>query len=70
MPGLDQSALRRVNTAAVLRALAAGEADATLQALIGKTGLSRRTIELILSELVAEARPRAATVPAVRRRAP
>jgi len=54
MPGLDQTALRRVNTAAVLRALAASEMDATLQALIGKTGLSRRTVELILSELVAE----------------
>jgi len=54
LPGLDQTAVRRVNTAAVLRALAASEADATLQALIGKTGLSRRTVELILGELAAE----------------
>jgi predicted NBD/HSP70 family sugar kinase len=53
MPGLDQTALRRVNTAAVLRALAASDEDATTQALIGATGLSRRTIELILGELVA-----------------
>lgn len=54
MAGLDQTALRRVNTAAVLRALASINADATLQALIGETGLSRRTVELILGDLVAE----------------
>jgi predicted NBD/HSP70 family sugar kinase len=38
----------------VLRALARSETDATLQALIGATGLSRRTIELILGALVSE----------------
>ena len=52
MPGLDQTAVRRVNTAVVLRALAAIPDEATLQLLVDATHLSRRTIELILAELV------------------
>jgi predicted NBD/HSP70 family sugar kinase len=54
MPGLDQTAVRRVNTAVVLRALAADPEHATLQTLVGGTELSRRTVELILAELVAD----------------
>jgi predicted NBD/HSP70 family sugar kinase len=54
MPGLDQTAVRRVNTAVVLRAVAEWEADTTLKDLVGETGLSRRTVELILGELAAE----------------
>ncbi len=54
MPGLDQAAVRRVNTAVVLRALATHPGDATLQALVEVTHLSRRTVELILGELAAE----------------
>jgi predicted NBD/HSP70 family sugar kinase len=54
MPGLDQTAVRRVNTAVVLRAFAARDADVTLKELTSETGLSRRTIELIIGELGAE----------------
>jgi hypothetical protein len=54
MPGLDQTAVRRVNIAVVLRALAATEDHTTLKDLVGQTGLSRRTIELILGELTTE----------------
>ncbi|WP_158614246.1 ROK family protein [Frondihabitans sp. PhB188] len=54
MPGLDQTAVRRVNTGVVLRALADADADVTLQELVSATGLSRRTIELILGELAAD----------------
>lgn len=54
MPGLDQTGVRRVNTSVVLRALAATPEDATLQSLAERTRLSRRTVELILAELVAE----------------
>ncbi len=50
--GLDQSAVRRMNTAVVLRALADAGADATLQQLKATTGLSRRTLEVILDALV------------------
>jgi len=53
MPGLDQTAVRRVNTSVVLRALAAHEDDVTLQLLVAGTALSRRTVELILTDLVA-----------------
>ncbi|MFT4122640.1 MAG: ROK family transcriptional regulator [Microbacteriaceae bacterium] len=54
MPGLDQTAVRRVNTSVVLRALAGHDDEATLQTLAAHTALSRRTVELILAELVAE----------------
>lgn len=52
MPGLDPSALRRLNTAVVLRAVAATDAPLTMAALVTATSLSRRTIEQILSELL------------------
>jgi predicted NBD/HSP70 family sugar kinase len=42
-----------VNTAVVLRALAARNGDVTAKNLIEATGLSRRTVDLIVSELVA-----------------
>jgi predicted NBD/HSP70 family sugar kinase len=50
--GLDQSAVRRMNTAVVLRALAAESEPVTLQRLGEMSGLSRRTIEVILDALV------------------
>jgi predicted NBD/HSP70 family sugar kinase len=43
-----------VNTAVVLRALAAISDDATLQSLVDATDLSRRTVELIVAELVSD----------------
>lgn len=52
MPGLDPSALRRLNTAVVLRAVAETDAPLTMAALVTATSLSRRTIEQILSELL------------------
>lgn len=54
MPGLDQTAVRRVNTSVVLRVLAGSADEVTLQWLVGRTGLSRRTIEIILVDLIAE----------------
>ncbi|KKD07965.1 ROK family transcriptional regulator [Streptomyces sp. WM6386] len=52
MSGMNQSAVRRVNTSVVLRALAVSAGPTTLTALAGQAGLSRRTIELILDSLV------------------
>lgn len=52
MPGLDPSALRRLNTGVVLRALASAAEPIGLAALAGSTGLSRRTIDLILTTLL------------------
>lgn len=52
MPGLDQTAVRRINTSVVLRVLAASSQEVTLQWLTGRTGLSRRTIEIILVDLL------------------
>ncbi|MGW2566265.1 ROK family transcriptional regulator [Streptomyces sp. NPDC001537] len=49
---MNQSAVRRVNTSVVLRALAVSAGPTTLTALSEQTGLSRRTIELILDSLV------------------
>ncbi len=54
MPGLDQTAVRRVNTAVVLRALADSTDDMTLLSLVEQTGLSRRTVELIVGDLLAD----------------
>jgi predicted NBD/HSP70 family sugar kinase len=54
MPGLDQTAVRRVNTSVVLRTLAEQDGEATLQTLADGTALSRRTVELILTELIAD----------------
>jgi predicted NBD/HSP70 family sugar kinase len=52
MPGLDPSALRRLNTAVVLRALASSAEPVGMSELADQTGLSRRTVELILDALV------------------
>ncbi|MFJ1967615.1 ROK family protein [Streptomyces sp. NPDC087903] len=49
---MNQSAVRRVNTSVILRALAVSAAPTTLTGLAERTGLSRRTIELILDSLV------------------
>ncbi|WOX17177.1 ROK family transcriptional regulator [Streptomyces sp. N50] len=49
---MNQSAVRRVNTSVVLRALAVSAGPTTLTALADQAGLSRRTIELILDSLV------------------
>ena len=51
--GIDPRTLRRVNTSVTLRALAVATEPLRLSALASATGLSRRTIELILDELVA-----------------
>ncbi|MET9087837.1 helix-turn-helix domain-containing protein, partial [Streptomyces sp. NPDC004237] len=53
MSGMNQSAVRRVNTSVILRALAVSAGPTTLTALAERTALSRRTIELILDSLVA-----------------
>lgn len=50
--GMNQSAVRRVNTSVILRALAVSAGPRKLTELAGQTGLSRRTIELILDSLV------------------
>ncbi|MFE3031245.1 ROK family protein [Streptomyces canus] len=50
--GMNQSAVRRVNTSVILRALAVSSGPRRLTELAGQTGLSRRTIELILDSLV------------------
>lgn len=50
--GMNQSAVRRVNTAVILRALAVSAGPTTLTDLAALTSLSRRTIELILDSLV------------------
>jgi predicted NBD/HSP70 family sugar kinase len=52
MSGMNQSAVRRVNTSVVLRALAVSAGPTTLTALAEQTDLSRRTIEVILDSLV------------------
>ncbi|MET7474088.1 ROK family transcriptional regulator [Streptomyces sp. NPDC005648] len=49
---MNQSAVRRVNTSVILRALAVSAGPLKLTALAELTGLSRRTIELILDSLV------------------
>lgn len=49
---MNQSAVRRVNTSVILRALAVSAEPMTLTVLSGRAGLSRRTIELILDSLV------------------
>ncbi|WP_210584999.1 ROK family transcriptional regulator [Streptomyces sp. GESEQ-35] len=49
---MNQSAVRRVNTSVVLRALAVSAGPRTLTALAEQAELSRRTIELILDSLV------------------
>ncbi|MGN9760070.1 ROK family protein [Streptomyces sp. SD31] len=52
MPGMNQSAVRRVNTSVILRALAVSAGPVTLAELAEQVGLSRRTIELIMDSLV------------------
>ncbi len=54
MAGLDQAAVRRVNTAVVLRALALADETTTLFELSAQTRLSRRTVELIVNALSQE----------------
>ncbi|WP_406122146.1 ROK family transcriptional regulator [Streptomyces canus] len=49
---MNQSAVRRVNTSVILRALAVSAGPRKLTELAEQTGLSRRTIELILDSLV------------------
>lgn len=50
--GMNQSAVRRVNTSVILRALAVSAGPVKLTALAEQTGLSRRTIEIVLDTLV------------------
>ncbi|MFG2471656.1 ROK family protein [Streptomyces canus] len=50
--GMNQSAVRRVNTSVILRTLAVSAGPRKLTELAEQTGLSRRTIELILDSLV------------------
>ncbi|MEU6351454.1 ROK family protein [Streptomyces sp. NPDC047072] len=52
MAGMNQSAVRRVNTSVILRALAVSAGPRKLTELAGQTGLSRRTVELVLDSLV------------------
>ncbi|WP_258564033.1 ROK family transcriptional regulator [Streptomyces himalayensis] len=52
MSGMNQSAVRRVNTSVILRALAVSAGPTTLTGLAEQARLSRRTIELILDSLV------------------
>lgn len=52
MNGMNQSAVRRVNTSVILRALAVSAEPMTLTVLAERAGLSRRTIELVLDSLV------------------
>ena len=47
-PGVDPSTMRRLNTSAVLRALAEHAEPVTMATLVGEVALSRRTVELIL----------------------
>ncbi|MBA2946538.1 ROK family transcriptional regulator [Streptomyces sp. PSKA28] len=49
---MNQSAVRRVNTSVILRALAVSAGPTTLTGLAEQARLSRRTIELILDSLV------------------
>ncbi|KUM70251.1 ROK family transcriptional regulator [Streptomyces griseorubiginosus] len=50
--GMNQSAVRRVNTSVILRALAVSAGPRKLTELAAQTALSRRTIELVLDSLV------------------
>lgn len=50
--GMNQSAVRRVNTSVILRTLAVSAGPMTLTELAGRAGLSRRTNELILDSLI------------------
>jgi predicted NBD/HSP70 family sugar kinase len=54
MPGVDPSTMRRLNTSAVLRALAGHDEPVTMATLVDEVALSRRTLELILGRLCAD----------------
>jgi predicted NBD/HSP70 family sugar kinase len=54
MPAIDQSGMRRLNTAATLRVLADAAGRVTMADLVAHTRLSRRTIELIITDLIAQ----------------
>jgi predicted NBD/HSP70 family sugar kinase len=53
-PGVDPSTMRRLNTSAVLRALAGHDEPVTMATLVDEVALSRRTLELILGRLSAD----------------
>ncbi|MEV7692221.1 ROK family protein [Microbacterium sp. NPDC089189] len=63
MPVIDQSGMRRLNTHAVLRVLADTSGVVTNAELVAQTRLSRRTIELILADLIARGWVREADPP-------
>lgn len=52
MSGLDPRALRRMNTSVTLRTLAVSDGPVAMSVLAEQAGLSRRTVELILTTLV------------------
>jgi predicted NBD/HSP70 family sugar kinase len=52
MPALDPPAMRRLNASMTLRVMAEIEGDIRMAQLLARTGLSRRTTELILAELL------------------
>jgi predicted NBD/HSP70 family sugar kinase len=52
MPAIDQPGMRRTNRRTVLRVLAHRRETVTTADLVADTGLSRRTVELILAELL------------------
>jgi predicted NBD/HSP70 family sugar kinase len=54
MPAIDQSGMRRLNTAATLRVLADADGTVTTADLVARTRLSRRTVELIVTDLIAQ----------------
>ncbi|QYN39400.1 ROK family protein [Pseudonocardia sp. DSM 110487] len=53
-PGVAPSTMRRLNTSAVLRALAGHDQPVTMAALVDEVALSRRTLDLILGRLCAD----------------
>jgi predicted NBD/HSP70 family sugar kinase len=54
MPAIDQSGMRRTNRRTTLRALASRDGIVTTADLVEDTGLSRRTIELIVADLTTD----------------
>ncbi|MCC4909212.1 ROK family protein [Microbacterium sp. cx-59] len=54
MPAIDQSGMRRLNTAATLRVITDATGTLTSADLVAQTRLSRRTIELIVGDLIAQ----------------
>lgn len=54
MPAVDPAVMRRLNTSLTVGHLLAADGPLTMARLTAGTGLSRRTVELILADLVAE----------------